>query len=41
MPFGTLAVSDLVRSSNQNILDFGEQRLFDYITLYCSTRTTS
>jgi len=34
MGFGTLAVSDLVRSANQNILDFGEPRLADYIGMY-------
>lgn len=32
MPFGTLMVGDLIRSSNQNILDFGQGDLYDYLT---------
>jgi hypothetical protein len=31
MAFGTLAVPDLIRTANANILDFGERRLYEYI----------
>jgi hypothetical protein len=32
MAFGTLMVGDLIRSSNQNILNFGQGDLYDYLT---------
>jgi hypothetical protein len=34
MPFGTQGVADLIASSNQNIIQFGERDLFDYIALF-------
>jgi hypothetical protein len=32
MAYGTLMVGDLIRSSNQNILNFGQGDLYDYLT---------